>query len=522
MNKNTSQLVAPTVLVILDGFGIAPPNDPGNAITPSTAPHIFSYFDAYPSTLLKAHGKDVGLFANQEGNSEAGHLNIGTGRLVEQDILRISRTIKDGTFFKNPAFEDVCKHVKKHKSSVHLMGLLTNGESGHTCPEHLYALLKICEEHKNSNVYLHLFTDGRDSPPHQALEYLRELREHMNPNVKIATIGGRFYGMDRGKNWLRTKQAYDAMVRGSGCQARSAEEAITQAYNRGESDEFICPTVIVDEKGPITTIGDNDAIIFFNARSDRARQITKVFMQPDFSKKNKAAFRRTRVPKNIKFVAMTDFGPDLSTTITAFPSPEYEYALASVIDNSRKQLYISETEKYAHVTYFINGGHAKPINGEERTLISSPQAYSYAEKPQMSASKVTTVIINHLKKGTYNFVAVNYPNADMLGHTGDIVAAKKAITHLDKQVKRLVETVQSLGGDIMITADHGNAEEMINKETGEMMTEHTKNPVPCIIISDKLTKKRLRKNGRLADIAPTLLKLMDIKKPKEMTGASLF
>lgn len=512
---------SPFVLIILDGFGLADPKNFGNAITPETAPRIFNYINEYPSTALKAHGKDVGLFPGQEGNSEAGHFNIGAGRIVAQDLVRISEAIEDGTFFKNESFEQGLFHAEKYRTAIHVMGLLTNGQSAHAHPEHLYALLDYFRQKKYSKIYLHLFTDGRDSPPHSAIHHLRELRKYMKNGEQIATIMGRFYAMDRNKLWERTERAYNAMVLGQGnCAADSAEEAITQAYNRGETDEYVCPAVIKHSDKPVAMIRDNDVIFFFNARSDRARQITKAFVQPDFQKKNPGAFKRKKYPKHIRFVAMTDFGPDLPDIFTAFPSPDLKNSLAKVIGDQYNQLYISETEKYAHVTYFINGGYAEPINGEARELIRSSEQYSYADEPEMKATELADRVIDHLNKNEFNFITVNFPNPDMVGHTGNFAAAKRAIGVVDRNVKRIVDAVLKKLGQVIITADHGNAEEMINLKTGEMMTEHTVNPVPFILVSKKTKGVKLRK-GKLADVAPTVLKLMEVAKPKEMTGKSL-
>ncbi len=522
--KSTQEGVAtPTLLIILDGFGMGKLDDPGNAITPKTAPHIFGYMKRYPSTQLTAHGTAVGLFRNQEGNSEAGHFNIGAGRVVEQDLVRISHAIKNGTFFKNEAFKQAIHHAKKHRAAVHVMGLLTDGQSAHAHPEHLYALLKYIRDSFSGQVYVHLFTDGRDAPPHAAVGFLRALRARLEKE-EIATIMGRFYAMDRNKLWKRTQAAYETVVCGKGtCTADSAEEAVAQAYNRGETDEYICPTVIVKKGKPVAKIQDNDVMFFFNARSDRARQLTKALVQKDFVEKNRGAFRRSKMPKNTRFVAMTDFGPDLQGVFTAFPSPDVSHSLAAAIGTARRQLYISETEKYAHVTYFINGGFPKPIDHEDRELVRSEDVYSYVERPQMMTAEVTHRVLMYLKEKKYTFVCINFPNADMVGHTGNITAAKKAISFLDGHVAEVVEYVLSQHGTVVITADHGNAEHMIDMKTGEMRTQHTTNPVPCIIINEALRKKHaaLKKRGRLGDIAPTLLKLMDIKKPKEMTGTSL-
>ena len=345
----------------------------------------------------------------------------------------------------------------------------------------------------------------------------------MKNGEKIATIMGRFYAMDRNKIWERTRVAYDAMVLGQGqCTAASAEEAVEQSYNRGETDEYICPTVILENGQPVTRIRDNDAIFFFNARSDRARQLTKAFVQREnFEAHNAGVWHREHLPENIRFVAMTDFCPDLPGTLTAFPSPEIDWALAKAIGDAYRQLYISETEKYAHVTYFVNGGYAQPINGEKRELVASGNVYSYAKRPDMHAKELTNKIISYIKSDKYNFICINYPNADMVGHTGNFAAAERAVATLDREVGRLARAVLQLGGQLLIVADHGNAEEMVNLKTGEIWTEHTTNPVPCILVRKDAQRIQLKK-GKLADVAPTLLKLMGREKPKEMTGQSLF
>ncbi len=510
-----------TLLIILDGFGLANPKNPGNAITPATAPHIFGYMKKYPHTALEASGVAVGLFAGQQGNSEAGHMNIGAGRVVKQDLVQISDAIHDGTFFKNEAFKQAFHHAQKYHTAVHIMGLLTDNNSAHAYPEHLYALLEFFREHHQEQVYLHLFTDGRDSGQHSATTFLHELRGHMLKHEKIATIMGRFYAMDRNKIWSRTRQAYEAMVLGRGCTAPSAESALEQSYNRGDSDEFVCPSVILENNKPVARIRDNDIVFFINARSDRARQITKAFVQPDFQKENPGAFRRGKYPKNIRFVAMTDFGPDLPGIFTAFPSPNIAHSLAAAIGERYRQLYISETEKYAHVTYFINGGFAKALNGEVREMIRSSAVRSYSEMPGMQAEKLLKKITGYITIDQFDFICVNFPNADMVGHTGDFTAAKRAIGVVDRAVSALVDLTLSHDGQVMIVADHGNAETMIDLKTKEIDTEHSDNPVPCVVIRKETAGMRL-KSGKLSDVAPTLLKLMSIPKPKEMTGKSLF
>lgn len=521
LKTKSNNVPSPTVLIILDGFGLAPEKNDGNAITSKTAPNIFDYMKNYPNSKLKTFGENVGLFPRQIGNSEAGHLNIGAGRIVKQDLVAISDTIHDGTFFKNEAFKQGVFHAKKYKSAVHLMGLLTDENSAHSYPEHVYALLELCRREEIEKVYLHLFTDGRDSGPHAAATYLHELRGHMLHSEKIATVMGRLYGMDRNKIWSRTEAAYEAMVMGKGHVVSSAEEALEQAYNRGETDEFITPSVIVDEKKrPIGTIKDHDVIIFFNARSDRAREISKAFVQHDFNKRNPGAFRRTKIPKNIRFIALTDFGPDLDRILTVLPSPDVYNTLPLALSNLT-QLYIAESEKYAHVTYFINGGYADPVNGEDRLKIDSKKVDHYDTKPEMSAREITKTVLGFIKKDAYEFYCINYANADMVGHTGNFKAAKIAINIIDENVGKIVNSVLAKNGQVLIVSDHGNAEEMKNLKTGEVDTEHSSNPVPCIMIKNGAKGIKLR-DGILADVAPTIIKMVGGTPPKEMTGKPLF
>ncbi len=510
-----------TVLMILDGFGLANKTNPGNAITPKTAPNMFGYMEKYPHSELSASGPDVGLFPGQPGNSEAGHLNIGAGRVVNQDLVNISDSIHDGTFFKNEAFKQAMFHVKKYFKAVHVMALLTDGSSAHAYPEHLYALLEYFRREKQNKVFLHLFTDGRDSSPHGALSFLHELRGHLLGHEKIATIMGRFYAMDRNKTWERTRLAYEAIVAGKGKKAKSAEEAIEESYKRGDTDEFIIPTVIVEDGKVVGTVRDNDAIFFINSRSDRARQITRALVQPDFEKNSHSTFKRSRTPQNTRFVAMTDFGPDLPGIFTAFPSPDVKFTLAETIGSEYRQLYIAETEKYAHVTYFINGGYAQAINGEKREVIHSASIRSYVDKPAMKSKEITDKVLSYIKQDKYNFICVNYANADMVGHSGNLDATKQAVKLMDEQIKRVVDEALIKNGQVLIVSDHGNAEEMINPFTKEILTEHTTNPVPCILIK-KNTKGIKLKKGKLADVAPTIIKLMKIKQPVEMTGKPLF
>jgi 2,3-bisphosphoglycerate-independent phosphoglycerate mutase len=522
MSIKKSALNPPFFLIILDGFGLCDPKILGNAITPKTAPHIFDYIKKYPSTELLAHGEAVGLFPDQEGNSEAGHFNIGAGRVVEQDIVTIQKEIQDGRFFKNLALHKAIEHAKKNKSALHLMGLLTDGQSAHAHPEHLYAILEMLKSEKDISVYLHLFTDGRDSSPHSAVSYIRELRKHLGENQQIASIMGRLYAMDRGKNWDRTEVAYNVLTLDEGkYMATSAEAAVEHGYNRGETDEYLAPTIIAHKGKALCEIRNDDSIIFFNCRSDRARQLTKAFVQKDFEEENPDSFKREKKLKNISFVALTDFGPDLPGILTAFPSPDVKNCLAKAIGENRRQLYISETEKYAHVTYFLNGGFPKAINGEVRELVHSTEVQSYAKKPEMNIKKVVKRIFKYLAMDRFDFYCVNFPNADMVGHTGDFEATKLAITAVDRSVQRIVDAVLRRGGTVVITADHGNAEEMIDPVTGEHFTEHSTNPVPFVVVQGDLRGEKIQKIGKLADVAPTVLKLLGIKKPTEMTGKSL-
>ncbi len=514
------------VLIILDGWGMADPKQKGNAITPKTAPNFFRWWKKYPHTVLQASGVAVGLPPGQEGNSEAGHLNIGAGRVVKQDTLYISEAIKDGTFFKNNAFYEALHHVKKYGTAAHLMGLLSNHNSAHSCPEHLFALLDLIHQEGIKKVYLHLFTDGRDSGQHDGPRHLKKLQNHFHGTEQIATIMGRLYGMDRNKNWHRTEKAYRAMVEGIGRKVENAEEALTQAYNSNESDEFITPSVIVKNGKPVATVQNNDAVFFFNLRSDRARQITKAFVHSQFEKENGGTFRRKKIPKNTRFVAMTDFGPDLPRVLTAFPSRDVPDSLAQVLC-PRRQLYLAESEKFSHITYFFNGGYAQHWCDERWVKIASDRVKDFGFDPAMEAEKIADYAVKAIESGEYEFIAINFANADMVGHTGNLAAGEKAIALLDAALARVVGAGLKGGASCIITADHGNAEEMINIKTGEVDSEHSVNPVPFVMIAPpavsrswKLKSKELR-HGKLADVAPTLLKMMGVAKPKEMTGKSL-
>ncbi|MFA6533962.1 MAG: 2,3-bisphosphoglycerate-independent phosphoglycerate mutase [Patescibacteria group bacterium] len=516
MNSGHSKIIKPAVLCILDGFGIAPPSK-ANAISLAKMPVFKHLWQRYPHTELQASGRFVGLPSKQAGNSEAGHMNIGGGRVVTQDSTRITASITDGTFFKNPAFLGAIKHVKRNNSQVHLMGLLCNDQSAHADPRHLQALLKFLRERGVKKIFLHLFTDGRDSPPYLAIKLLRRLKSSFKNGEIVASVMGRFYAMDRKKAWDRTEKAYNAMVLGEGYRVDNSEDAILHAYGRQETDEFIPPSVVYYQGRPGGTIKDSDALFFFNLRSDRARQLAKPFVQKDFEKRG--GFRRRKTLKNLFFVALADFGPDLDSIITAYPSIDLLGTLPMAL-KSYRQLYLAEEEKYAHVTYFFNGGYADPVAGEERLKIPSISAAHYDRQPAMSARPITSHLLKALKNQQYDFMAVNFANPDMLGHTGNIPATVKGLEVVDECLGKIYQAVKARGGNLAVTSDHGNCDQMLDLKTGEIITEHSKNPVPFILASDNWRKKRLNR-GCLGDIAPTILEILEVKKLPEMRGDSL-
>lgn len=514
--KGKVPLEGPIVMVVLDGYGLTKTRK-GNAVLLAKTPNFDKLWKHFPHTQLEASGRGVGLVNHQDGNSEAGHMNIGAGRVVEQDPVRINRAIREGTFFKNPAFKHAVTHAKKHKGALHIMGMLGNRESAHAYPDHLHALLKFAHMEGVDKVYLHLFTDGRDSPPHAAITLIHRLRRQMFPEQKIATIIGRYYAMERAKRWPVTELAYNALVgAGKKCLcADSAEEAIMQAYNRNETDEFIQPTLIL----PKARIRNGDSVIFFNLRSDRARQISKPFVQKNFTQDNPGSFKRKKILHKTLFVSMTDFGPDLDHVVSAFPAVQIPESLPIALSKLR-QLFIAESEKYAHVTYFINGGYADPVNGEVRIKVESPHVAHYDLTPEMSTKQITDIVLRYIKENSFDFFCINFANADMVAHTGNLPATIHAIEEIDVELGRLHEVVQANKGIMVITADHGNAEEMINLVTGEIDTEHSTNPVPLIITAPGV-KFKPSKNPVLGDIAPTLLRILGLPIPKEMTGRKL-
>jgi len=516
MNNKGNHL--PLICVILDGWGLTEKN-PGNAVELANTPNCDRIRKEYPFTTLHAHGKYVGLPPEQVGNSEAGHMNIGAGRIVEQDAVKISKSINDGTFFKNAAFIEAVNHAQKTKGKIHLMGMLSDGMSAHSDPDHILALLIFLRKYKIKNIYLHLFTDGRDSPKYSAEKMMIRMQSLLQKGEQIATIIGRYYAMDRKKKWERTALSYEALIAGKGRHAKTAVDAIKDAYSQGESDEFIKPYLIGDYKK--SRIDSNDSVIFFNLRSDRARQLTKAFLQKNYNEMNPESLERSRILHNFLFVAMTDFGPDLGRVLSAFPSADLKYTLPMVLKNVR-QAYVAEKEKYAHVTYFFNGGYSGTVNGESQLMVPSPDVKSYDETPGMSSVELTDLILDNLKKDKYDFTVMNYAAPDMVGHTGNLQAAIECCEIVDTCVGRIIDAYLAKGGTVVVTADHGNVEKMIDLETGEIYTEHTDNKVPFIIINDELKNKIKLKTGVLADVAPTLLKIINQKQPEEMTGKALY
>ena len=516
MTKNKN---LPLILIVLDGWGISKASN-GNAVTQARTPVMDSLLKKYPNTLLCAHGNCVGLPDGQVGNSEAGHTNIGAGRIIDQEVVRINKSIKEGLFYKKAAFVEAVEHIEKNKGKLHLMGLLSNGMSPHSDPSHLLALMKFAKDKKIKDVCLHLFTDGRDSHRYASLKLVEDLQKQFTNNEKICTIMGRFYAMDRKKKWERTEMAYNALALNDAKVATDALSAITESYNRGESDEFIQPYTILENKKYTPRISDNDSIIFFNLRSDRGRQLTKAFVQEEFEKMNPGAFRRKRVLKNLRFVPMTDFGPDLGNLLVAYPSVDIQQTLPMQLADL-KQLYIAETEKYAHVTYFFNGGYSGKVDSEETFMVPSPDVNSYDQTPAMSSEKLASKIVSEVKKNGYDFTVLNFAAPDMIGHTGNLQAAIKCCEEVDKCLGKVVDAYLKAGGTAIVTADHGNIEQMINQQTGEMLTEHTTSPVPFILVNNKAKNIGLHNHGVLGDIAPTILDLLDRKQPEEMTGKSL-
>ena len=502
-----------TMLMILDGFGDNKNKD-GNAIKLAKTPNIDKLMKKYPNTDIFTSGLHVGLPEGQMGNSEVGHTNIGAGRIVYQELTRITKAIEDGDFFSNPEFIAAIENCKKHNSKLHILGLVSDG-GVHSHNRHLYGLLEMAKRRDFEDVYVHCFLDGRDTPPASAEGYITQLEEKMKEKKvgKIASISGRYYAMDRDKRWDRVKKCYDALVRGEGNKATSATIAIEDSYQKEVFDEFVEPTVIVNNDTPIATIGENDSVIFFNFRPDRAREITRAIVDPEFD-----GFETEKI--NTYFVCFTNYDETMPNVKIAFKKEPLVNTFGEVVSkNGLKQLRIAETEKYAHVTFFFNGGEEKQYPGEDRILVPSPKVATYDLQPEMSAPIVTEKVVEAINEDKYNAIILNFANPDMVGHTGSLPAAIKAVETIDECVQKVVDAMLAHNGTILITADHGNCEQMIDYKTGEPHTAHTTNPVPLILVTNDETLKV--KSGKLADLAPTMLEILGIEKPEEMTGESI-
>lgn len=518
----------PVVLAIIDGWGIAPPSD-GNAVTRAKTPVMNRLIAGYPATTVAAAGQEVGLYWGEMGNSEVGHLNIGAGRVYYQMGPRIDKSIADGSFFENKVFVDACAYVKEKNSRLHIMGLVSPG-GVHSKQEHLYALLTLAKNNGVKEVFVHAFLDGRDTIYNTGAGFVEELEAEMKKIGigKIASLAGRYFAMDRDNRWDRIEKAYRAMTEGVGEIADDAVKAIKASYEKKVYDEEFVPTVIVKGKRPVATVADSDALVFFNFREDRARELTKAFIVPAFEKFSRVYF------SNLHFVMMSEYEKDLPATI-AFPPDLIHDCLAKVIaDAGLKQFHIAETEKYAHVTFFLNGQREAPFPGEDRAIIPSPHVAKYDEKPEMSTYLITDRVIKEIRENKYDFIILNFANPDMVGHTGNLEATIKSCEVVDECIGKLAEAILARDGVLAITADHGNAEELTNLQTAAIDKEHSTNTVPFIVVAKSLEGKSLglpegigadlsliSPTGMLADVAPSILKIMGLPQPEEMTGRPL-
>ncbi|MCY6356851.1 2,3-bisphosphoglycerate-independent phosphoglycerate mutase [Clostridium sp. ZS2-4] len=505
----------PVMLMILDGFGISNHED-GNAVKAARHPNFTRLWNEYPHTEVGASGLAVGLPDGQMGNSEVGHLNIGAGRIVYQALTRITKSIEDGDFFENEALVKAVDDALKNNSSLHLLGLLSDG-GVHSHIEHLKGLLMLAKKKGLEKVYVHAFLDGRDTPPSSAIKYAAELEDYMKEIGigSIATVSGRYYAMDRDNRWERVELAYNALALGKGEYASSAKEAIERSYHDNKTDEFVLPTVITKGDKATDVIKNGDSIIFFNFRPDRAREMTRALNDKAFN-----GFKRENL--DLTFVTMTEYDKTIENVEVAFKPEVYVNTLGEYISKlGKKQLRIAETEKYAHVTFFFNGGVEKANLGEDRALIPSPKVATYDLKPEMSAYEVTEELLNRLDTDEYDVIILNYANPDMVGHTGIVEAAVKAVETVDECLGKVVDKILEKNGTVFITADHGNCEQMIDYSNGNPMTAHTTNLVPFVYVSEEAKGKKLREDGILADIAPTMLTVMEEEIPSEMTGKSI-
>ncbi|MCH3972668.1 MAG: 2,3-bisphosphoglycerate-independent phosphoglycerate mutase [Oscillospiraceae bacterium] len=498
----------PVILIIMDGFGIAPPK--GNAIAAAKKPNLERLFAANPHTQIGASGLNVGLPDGQMGNSEVGHTNIGAGRIVYQELTRITKSIEDGSFFQNAAFQKAVDNCKKNGSALHIFGLLSTG-GVHSHLTHILALAELAKRAGLTKVYLHAFLDGRDEPPKSGKGFVQQCEAKLKEIGvgQIATVSGRYYAMDRDQNWDRLEKAYNAIVYGEGQAAATAEEAVQNSYDKDTTDEFVLPTVVRKEG----LVKANDSVIFANFRPDRARQLTRAFVDPDFS-----GFERRNGCFPVTFVTMAQYDAEMPNVTVAFPPEKLTNTMGEYIANlGLKQLRIAETEKYAHVTFFFNGGVEQPYPGEDRILVKSPKVPTYDMQPEMSAPEVTAKLVDAIHSGKYDMIILNFANCDMVGHTGVFDAAVKAVETVDTCVGKVTDAIADMGGVALITADHGNADKMVDTD-GKPFTAHTTNPVPFCVVGYPC---KLREGGRLADIAPTMLQIMSLKQPEEMTGKSL-
>jgi 2,3-bisphosphoglycerate-independent phosphoglycerate mutase len=506
--------VKPVLLIILDGFGYREP-DPYNAISTAHTPNWDRLWQHHPHTLIHASGSAVGLPSGQMGNSEVGHLNIGAGRVVYQDFTRIDLAIQSGHFYGNLAIQDVIQQVKSRGSALHVFGLVSDG-GVHSHETHIHAMLEMAAREGVDKLYMHAFLDGRDTPPKCAEVYLKRLQDKLDAlgRGRIASIIGRYYAMDRDRRWPRVKQAYDLITLGRAeHRAATAVEGLHMAYARGETDEFVKATVIAPEGAEPVRMHDGDAVVYMNFRSDRARQLTRAFVAPDF-----AEFEREYVPKLSRYCTLTSYSEEFDVPV-AFPPERIRNSFGEYISSlGLRQLRIAETEKYPHVTYFFNGGVETVFPGEERIMVPSPHVATYDLKPEMSAYEVTDRLVEAIRSRRFDAIICNYANPDMVGHTGDLAAAQRAIEVVDECLGRAVAAMQEIGGEVLVTADHGNAECMLDEVAQQVHTAHTTNLVPLVYVG---RPARVAEEGALEDVAPTLLKMMGLPQPREMTGRPL-
>ncbi len=504
----------PVMLMILDGFGCTDHTE-GNAVRAARTPNFDYFWDHYPHAYLKTSGLAVGLPEGQMGNSEVGHMNIGAGRIIYQELTKITKMIESGEFFTNTNIIYGFERAMKNDGDIHLLGLLSDG-GVHSHIDHVKALLEAASRRKAGNVYLHAFFDGRDTSPTKGIEYLKEIEETMTETGtgKVASVSGRYYAMDRDKRWERIEKAYDAMVYGKGNITENTSEYLENSYKDGITDEFIVPASVYENGKPRATIKNGDTVIFFNFRPDRAREITRALNDTVFD-----GFKREKI--DLTYVTFTQYDETLQNVLIAYPPEQLTHMVGEMVSLAgKKQLRIAETEKYAHVTFFFNGGEEAPYEGEDRILVPSPKVATYDLQPEMSAPEVTDAVINAMDKEDYDLIVLNYANCDMVGHTGKMDAAVKAVEYIDGAMKRVIDKVISKGGSVFVTADHGNAEQLVDYKTGQPFTSHTTNQVPLIYITED--PKKTVHDGILSDLAPTMLEEMGMVKPAEMTSNSLF